>query len=242
MAHVAPVRPKINTKPTQLARGRAARADGESGPPGEGPSPRERGHTPVSPELCPAGDRAGLWGGGPPGYDEGSERGHRWASLEVSARVLGCLTATATTPSRRTDPPISERRDRHGAARIASRAACRVRDRQGHRAISGRRHPPSRHLQDVRRTIIRRCTGVIAFQWWQARRIPAGSKIGKGRGCAAEEGRLGLMGVVLVRSRSAARSAPLLRRCPGCGSQTPDIHRPGEDGPHERDGSDDRAL
>ena len=46
----------------------------------------------------------------------------------------------------------------------------------------------------------------------------------------------------MVRSRSAARSAPLLRRCQGCGSQTPDIHRPGEDGPHERDGSDDRAL
>jgi hypothetical protein len=40
------------------------------------------------------------------------------------------------------------------------------------------------------------CTGVIALRWWQASPLPAGSKIGKRPGCAAEVDRSELMGVV----------------------------------------------
>jgi hypothetical protein len=39
--------------------------------------------------------------------------------------------------------------------------------------------------------------GVIALAAWQAQRSPAGSKIVKGSGCAAEVGKPGMMGVVL---------------------------------------------
>jgi hypothetical protein len=40
------------------------------------------------------------------------------------------------------------------------------------------------------------CLGVIALRWWQARRVPAGSKIVKRPVCAAEVDRSELMGVV----------------------------------------------
>jgi hypothetical protein len=39
-------------------------------------------------------------------------------------------------------------------------------------------------------------TGVIALRWWQARQIPAGSKIGKDCDCVPEVGKPGAMGVV----------------------------------------------
>jgi hypothetical protein len=50
MAQVAPVRPKINTKTTQLARGRSAPPPGvwgQAGRPSKTPPPCERGHPPV---------------------------------------------------------------------------------------------------------------------------------------------------------------------------------------------------
>ena len=61
---------------------------------------------------------------------------------------------------------------------------------------SARRPATIASLPRARPTISRYCVGVIAFRWWQAWRFPAGSKIGKGAGCAPEVDKPGVMGVV----------------------------------------------
>jgi hypothetical protein len=67
-----------------------------------------------------------------------------------------------------------------------------------HQVHGPRRPAPQAKVTTAAAITTRWCVGVIAFRWWQARRIPAGSKIVKSRGCAAEVGRLRLMRVVLA--------------------------------------------